>query len=126
MRPRKHALCLAPYSQSGRPHLTKLFDMPPAAAAAVVGLALASLAAPTAAFHDCIQPKSQLRLPPALRGGQPPAAGHDDADSCSGGLCVGMHGGPHEGGPASYPVSDRKGGFTSVSSTMTVPKMPEK
>ena len=116
-------------TNTASPHLTKLFDMPPAAAAAVVGLALASLAAPTAAFHDCIQPKSQLRLPPALRGGQP-AAGHDaaghDADGCSGGLCVGMHGGPHEGGPASYPVSDGKGGFTSVSSTMTVPKMPEK
>ena len=86
----------------------------------------ASLAAvtPAAAFHDCIQPKSQRRLPPALREQllttSPPPPG------CSGGLCVGMHGGPHEGGPASYPVTDGKGGYTSVASTMTVPKMPEK
>ena len=47
-------------------------------------------------------------------------------EGCSGGLCVGMHGGPHEGGPASYPVADGHGGFTSVSSTMTVPAMPAK
>ena len=40
---------------------------------------------------------------------------------CSGGLCLGMHGGPHEGGPASYPVGDVDAGFTRVSSTMTVP-----
>jgi hypothetical protein len=39
---------------------------------------------------------------------------------------VGMHGGPHEGGPASYPVGDAESGFTSVSSTMTVPEMPAK
>lgn len=39
---------------------------------------------------------------------------------------MGMHGGPHEGGPASYPVGDAESGFTSVSSTMTVPEMPAK
>lgn len=95
--------------------------MAPAAALALV--ALGSLVAPTLGFHDCIQPRSERRLPPSMRetlASAPPPAG------CAGGLCVGMHNGPHEGGPASYPVSDGKGGFTSVSSTMTVPMMPEK
>lgn len=34
--------------------------------------------------------------------------------------------GPHEGGPASYPVGNGSTGFTKVSSTLTVPAMPEK
>ena len=89
------------------------------------GVAMCLLLSATAnAFHDCIQPRSERRLPPPLRD---TASGGDGNDAgCSGGLCVGMHGGPHEGGPASYPVSDGKGGYTSVSSTMTVPKMPQK
>ena len=89
------------------------------------GFAMCLLLSATAnAFHDCIQPRSERRLPPPLRD---TASGGDGNDAgCSGGLCVGMHGGPHEGGPASYPVSDGKGGYTSVSSTMTVPKMPQK
>lgn len=37
-----------------------------------------------------------------------------------------MHDGPHEGGPASYPVGNREDGYTKVSSTMTVPGVPEK
>jgi len=37
-----------------------------------------------------------------------------------------MHGGPHEGGPASYPVGTPESGFTRVSSTMTVPQYPKK
>ena len=37
-----------------------------------------------------------------------------------------MHNGPHEGGPSSYPVGNAKDGYTWVSATMTVPKMPEK
>eukprot|EP01048_Picozoa_sp_COSAG05_P022342 COSAG05_NODE_4436_length_1517_cov_1.876587_1_plen_203_part_00 len=76
------------------------------------------------AFHDCIQPKQRrlggAALPPGWADPSPPPPG------CSGGLCVGMHDGPHEGGPASYPVGDTDMGFTTVSSTMTVPKMPEK
>lgn len=78
-------------------------------------------------FHDCIQHPTLAahrhsyleadifgELPP-----QPPA-------NCSGGLCVGMHNGPHEGGPASYPVGSREEGFTSIYNTMTVPEMPAK
>jgi len=100
-----------------------------------LALALALLQA-ASAFHDCIQPKSRLRLPPNLRhlplyragsvaGGPELPAGAAPAN-CSGGLCVGMHNGPHEGGPASYPVGNAANGFTGVSSTMTVPGMPEK
>jgi hypothetical protein len=37
-----------------------------------------------------------------------------------------MHGGPHEGGPSSYPVGTAEKGFTTVSSTMTVPELPQK
>ena len=73
-------------------------------------------------FHDCIQPAKGHRLPPNFAGDlyAPPPA------NCSGGLCVGMHGGPHEGGPASYPVGSAATGFTRVSSTMTVPELPQK
>ena len=74
------------------------------------------------AFHDCIQPKSRRRLPPNIAFApnlSPPA-------NCSGGLCVGMHDGPHEGGPASYPSGSAETGFTRVSSTMTVPELPQK
>ena len=35
-----------------------------------------------------------------------------------------MHGGPHEGGPAAYPVGDAATGYTGVYSTMTVPEPP--
>jgi len=74
----------------------------------------------TGAFHDCVQRAVGHRLPPNLRSTlQPPS-------NCSGGLCVGMHGGPHEGGPAAYPVGSREKGFTSVYSEMTVPEMPKK
>ena len=60
------------------------------------------------AFHDCVQhPRiASLRTRP-----------------CAGGLCVGMHNGPHEGGPASYPVGEA-GNFTTVAATMTVPGYP--
>ena len=46
--------------------------------------------------------------------------------SCSGGLCVGMKDGPHEGGPSSYPISWNKSLLrgTAVRSTMTVPDLP--
>ena len=72
-----------------------------------------------AAFHDCIQPKMR-------RGPAPAAAAPGGGETCQGGLCVGMHNGPHEGGPSSYPVGTSATGFTSVSSTMTVPEMPLK
>ena len=75
----------------------------------------------TLAFHDCVQPVKGRRLPPGFNGTlySPPA-------NCSGGLCVGMHNGPHEGGPASYPIGSAETGFTRVSSTMTVPDLPQK
>ena len=59
------------------------------------------------AYHDCAQhPRiASFRTP------------------CAGGLCVGMHKGPHEGGPASYPVGEA-GNFTTVYATMTVPAYP--
>lgn len=66
------------------------------------------------AFHDCIQPKSERRLPPNLREAllaAPAPAG------CSGGLCVGMHGGPHENGPAPLAL----GGTVNV---LTLPLFP--
>jgi hypothetical protein len=74
-----------------------------------------------AAFHDCVQAAADARgrrLPPGV-------SAADADDNCSGGLCVGMHDGPHEGGPASYPVGDATNGFTRVSSTMTVPEQPD-
>ena len=77
------------------------------------------LSIPTAlAFHDCVQPKSLNRLPPHRRPALAPPPG------CSGGLCMGMRGGPHEGGPSHYVVGNASTGFTSVSSTMTVPLLP--
>ena len=72
-----------------------------------------------AAFHDCVQPALGRRLPPGFGGAPSPA-------NCSGGLCVGMHNGPHEGGAAAYPVGDATTGYTSVYSTMTVPTLPAK
>ena len=71
-----------------------------------------------AAFHDCVQPKRR-RAPPGFE---------DDAsvDACGGGLCVGMHNGPHEGGAAAYPVGNERVGYTDVRSTMTVPALPRK
>ena len=76
----------------------------------------------THGFHDCIQPKSGRRLPPNFGS----AANASPPSNCSGGLCVGMHNGPHEGGPASYPSGSVETGFTRVSSTMSVPELPEK
>lgn len=74
------------------------------------------------AFHDCIQPSKRLghRLPPGVKFD---VAAEDS--KCQGGLCVGMHNGPHEGGPASYPVGAKTTGYTTVSSTMTVPEPPK-
>lgn len=79
------------------------------------------------AFHDCVQPKGRDRRPPNVRAAHPlssSAPPPPDAAGCSGGLCLGMHGGPHEGGPAAYPVGDAATGFTSVYATMTVPEPP--
>jgi hypothetical protein len=112
-------------------------------------LALAASAASAGAFHDCVQPKTKewpysgavepatrslFRAPggaaavaaarrgdpaplEALRARAPPAG-------CGGGLCVGMHGGPHEGGPASYPAGSAATGWTSLYATMRVPALP--
>jgi hypothetical protein len=72
-------------------------------------------------FHDCVQPRRSRRLQPGKNDYviSPPAG-------CNGGLCVGMHGGPHEGGPSSYPAGNSSVGFTYVHSTMTVPEYPKK
>ena len=90
------------------------------------------LATAALGFHDCIQPKRDRR-PPHVRMAHPlgvhpldDRARSESPADCNGGLCLGMHGGPHEGGPASYPVGDAASGFTSVYSTMTVPKPPKK
>jgi len=74
------------------------------------------------AFHDCIQPTKRFghRLPPGVSFQAAP-----DNSVCQGGLCVGMHNGPHEGGPSSYPVGTKSTGYTTVSSTMTVPDYPK-
>ena len=81
-------------------------------------LALASVTGPhtTWAFHDCIQPHSRVYgSEEGRRRFQPWRTGTDGgidqttttgattttaAKPCGGGLCVGMHDGPHEGGPA--------------------------
>ena len=74
-------------------------------------------------FHDCIQHPTLAAhrhsyLEANAAGRMPPPA------NCSGGLCVGMHNGPHEGGPASYPVGNQEEGFTSIYNTMTVRSRP--
>jgi hypothetical protein len=74
--------------------------------------------AAVAAFHDCIQPMVGRRRPPGMK--------YDPPSNCSGGLCLGMHNGPHEGGSAAYPVGTAATGFTVVSSTFTVPELPKK
>ena len=75
---------------------------------------LAVLAAAASAFHDCIESSRARRSATLRRGGA----------ACAGGLCLGMHDGPHEGGPASYPVAWKDGAGTSMYSTMTVPGYP--
>ena len=87
-------------------------------------LLLALACARAAAFHDCVQPRSAARAPPGAAAAA--AASATAAPNCSGGLCLGMHGGPHEGGPAAYSVGDAASGFTSVFSLMTVPALPKK
>ena len=73
-------------------------------------------------FHDCIQPKRDRR-PPNVRAAHP--LGDSKPAGCSGGLCLGMHNGPHEGGPAAYPIGNATEGYTSVYATMTVPEPPK-
>ena len=82
--------------------------------ALVAAVAAAVLPMVAFAFHDCVQPRSLHRRPAGV-----PAS--SATDTCAGGLCVGMHGGPHEGGPSSYPAGNASVGFTYVHSTMTVP-----
>ena len=110
---------------------------------------LALLASSAAAFHDCVQPKARewpysgrdepatrslFRAPGAgaavealRRGDRAPLealAAAAPPPGCAGGLCVGMHGGPHEGGSASYPAGSEATGWTSLYSTMRVPAPP--
>ena len=70
----------------------------------------------TVGFHDCVQPTSKHRFRGFLPSPPP---------GCAGGLCVGMHDGPHEGGNRSYPVGSPETGFTSVHTTFTVPELPK-
>ena len=78
---------------------------------------LVALTAASTGFHDCVQP---TRRPLAHGLASAPPAG------CTGGLCVGMHNGPHEGGASAYPVGNAASGYTDVRSTMTVPELPLK
>ena len=103
---------------------------------AVAAVTLALLSTRVRAFHDCVQPKSIYRRPgagaalEALRRGDnlPLAALQKTAEAplpgCAGGLCVGMHNGPHEGGPASYTVGNSQDGFIALYSTQRVPALP--
>jgi hypothetical protein len=82
--------------------------------------AVLALLACAAAFHDCVQPRRALgRLPPAAR-----ARLAAPTPGCNGGLCMGMRGGPHEGGPAHYEMGNASAGFTRLYSEMTVPALP--
>ena len=78
---------------------------------------LVALTAASTGFHDCVQP---TRRPLAHGLASAPPAG------CTGGLCVGMHNGPREGGASAYPVGNAASGYTDVRSTMTVPELPLK
>ena len=114
----------------------------------------ALLAPAALAYHDCVQPKARewpydarvtapamrslFRRPGAgeaaaalRRGDAAPlaalaaeAAAASPPPGCAGGLCVGMHGGPHENGPAHYEAGSPATGFTSLYSTQTVPALP--
>ena len=72
------------------------------------------------AFHDCVQPRKQSV---ARRAGVSVDA--VAPIGCQGGLCMGMHGGPHENGNSTYVVGDAASGFTSVYSEMIVPELPK-
>lgn len=85
------------------------------------------------AFHDCIELTDRERRRKFIsrtlgerEGSRPTAIDISDDNDCSGGLCVGMKDGPHEGGNASYPVAWDKDLLrgTTVRSTMTVPHLP--
>ena len=92
------------------------------------------------AFHDCIEASRagrERRRRQFVKAGihqhkvpteSDPIAStsSNTGSSCSGGLCLGMKNGPHEGGNASYPISWDKHllrGIT-IRSTMTVPPLP--
>ena len=91
------------------------------------------------AFHDCIEASRAGRerrrrqfFKAGIHQHQVPesnpiaSTSSNTGSSCSGGLCLGMKNGPHEGGNASYPVSWDKNllrGIT-IRSTMTVPSLP--
>jgi len=92
------------------------------------------------AFHDCIEILRRGRdrrrqfMTRALQGEGPntedqfasTTSKNPDDENCSGGLCVGMKNGPHEGGNASYPIAWDKDLLrgTTIRSTMTVPSLP--
>lgn len=71
------------------------------------------------AYHDCVQPRKRSLARRGINIDETPPPG------CQGGLCMGMHDGPHEGGPASYVVGDAASGFTGVYAEMTVPELPK-
>jgi hypothetical protein len=66
------------------------------------------------AFHDCVQPRKRALARRGLA-----------VVGCQGGLCMGMHDGPHENGNESYPAGDAESGYTSVYAEMTVPELPQ-
>lgn len=92
---------------------------------------LISSACCSQAFHDCVQASKALRrrrtqLVPQRVGDNPATLQSPFVtESCTGGTCVGMTNGPHQGGNASYPVAFNGTTGTSVHSRMTVPELPQ-
>lgn len=106
----------------------------------ILVLSASSCAVGVSAFHDCIEAsragrerrRRQFFKAAGIRQHQIPesnpiaSTSSNTGSSCSGGLCLGMKNGPHEGGNASYPVLWDKNllrGIT-IRSTMTVPSLP--
>jgi hypothetical protein len=94
----------------------------------ITTLAILYLPQRISAFHDCIEPAAEIRrrrkqsLHPPQRSS---AQSSSSPESCSGGLCVGMANGPHEGGNAAYPISWNGKSATSIKANMKVPGLPK-
>ncbi|KAG7359079.1 hypothetical protein IV203_015668 [Nitzschia inconspicua] len=76
------------------------------------------------AFHDCVQSRRSSLKRRRRRPGRP-SFSSDTSSPCSGGICVGMTDGPHQGGNASYPVAWNGTTGTRLEAFMTVPQYPK-
>ena len=78
------------------------------------------------AYHDCVEAAQVSRRKVRSVNNDGGERAGSNPSSCSGGLCLGMKDGPHEGGPASYPVAFDSNLLvgTTVHSRMTVPALP--